>query len=98
MACPCNIIKNFGDQDVYDRKVSRIACPRFCTLGRWVSKCCGWSITKFRKYWANPFNLNAVRTAGVAYNTFKNVNFTDIIQSEITRGLTSVLQSGDNPE
>ena len=41
--------------------------------------------------------LNAVRTAGVAYNTFKNKNAADIIQGEITRGLSNALNASSNP-
>ena len=93
---PSNIIAGFAEQDYYDKQVSPIAVPG--SNGKIIGKgglidAVGGSISDL----GNGNILNAVRTAGVTYNTFKNKNFTDIIQGEITRGLTNALNASSNP-
>lgn len=93
-----DIIKGFGDKTVYDKRVSPIAIPganqTILGQGGLVDAAGG-----FIKDLGNgPAGwLNAARTAGVTYNTFKNANLTNIIQGELTKGLTQVLQGTSNP-
>lgn len=91
-----NLIKGFGDQTVYDKRVSPIAIPgsnaKVIGQGGLIDAAGG-----FVKDLTDGNVLNAIRTAGVTYNTFKNVNVADIIQGEITKGLTNVLQGTNNP-
>lgn len=93
---PSNIIAGFAEQNYYDRELSPIAVPG--SNAKIIGK--GGLIDAAGGAVKNLYDgniLNAVRTAGVAYNTFKNKNFTDIIQGEITRGLSNVLNASSNP-
>lgn len=91
-----NLIKGFGDQTVYDKRVSPIAVPggvaKIIGQGGLVDAAGG-----FVKDMAGGNILSAIKTAGTTYNTFKNVNFKGLIQSEITKGLTNALNSTRNP-
>jgi hypothetical protein len=93
---PSNIIAGFAEKEYYDRELSPIAQPgsnaKILGQGGLVDAA-GGAVKNF----TDGNILNAVRTAGVAYNTFKNANFADIVQGEITKGLTSVLNSSNNP-
>jgi hypothetical protein len=93
---PSNIIAGFAEKDYYDRELSPIAIPgsnaKILGQGGLVDAA-GGAI----KDLGNGRYLNAVRTAGVAYNTFKNKNAADIIQGEITKGLSNALNASSNP-
>lgn len=93
---PENIIAGFGDQSYYDRELSPISIPgsNAKILGKGgLIDAAGGAVQNL--YDGNI--INAVRTAGVAYNTFKNKNVADIIQGEITKGLSNALNSSSNP-
>lgn len=93
---PENIIAGFGDRSYYDRELSPIAIPgsNAKILGKGgLIDAAGGAVQNL--YDGNI--INAVRTAGVAYNTFKNKNVADIIQGEITKGLSNALNSSSNP-
>jgi len=93
---PSNIIAGFGEQEYYDREVSPIAIPGSNSniLGQGgLVDAAGGAI----KNLGNGNFLDAIRTAGVTYNSFKNKNINDVIQGEITRGLSSVLNASSNP-
>lgn len=93
---PSNIIAGFAEKDYYDRELSPISQPgsnaKILGQGGLIDSA-GGAVKDF----TDGNYVNAIRTAGVAYNTFKNANFKNIIQGEITRGLTSVLNSSNNP-
>ena len=94
---PENIIAGFANESYYDRQLSPIAVPgsnaKILGQGGLIDAAGG--IMKNLGPGGNP--LNAIRTAGVAYNTFKNANFKNIIQGEITKGLSNALNAGSNP-
>lgn len=93
---PGNIIAGFAEQDYYDRETSPIAIPgsngKILGQGGLVDAA-GGAI----KDLYDGKGLNAIRTAGVAYNTFKNKNINDVVQGEITRGLSGALNASSNP-
>jgi hypothetical protein len=103
---PGNIIKGFGDQAVYDRRTSPIMTPganqKILAQGGLIDAV-GGAVTDFN---GSPQGiLNAIRNAGVAYNTFKNApvgailgqEITTAAQSYITQGITNVLGGVANP-
>ena len=93
---PSNIIAGFAEQDYYDKELSPIAIPgsnaKILGQGGLIDAAGG----AVKNLYDGNY-LNAVRTAGVAYNTFKNKNFNDIIQGEITKGLSQALNASSNP-
>lgn len=93
---PSNIIAGFAEKEYYDRELSPIAQPgsNAKILGKGgLVDAAGGAV----KDLGDGNILNAVRTAGVAYNTFKNTNFKEVIQGEITKGLTNALNASSNP-
>lgn len=96
---PDNIITNFGDNRFYDRQLSPIATPgsnaKFLGQGGLVDAAGGF--VKQLDAGGTSNILSAARTAGIAYNTFKNVNIKDVIQGELTKGLQDVLRGTSNP-
>lgn len=103
---PGDIIKGFGDVATYDRRTSPIMTPganqKILAQGGLIDAV-GGSVKDFNN---SPQGiLNAVRNAGVAYNTFKNAPIGAILgqevtaaaQSYITQGITNVLGGTANP-
>lgn len=103
---PGDIIKGFGDVAVYDRRTSPIMTPganqKILGQGGLIDSV-GGAVKDFN---GSPAGiLNAVRNAGVVYNTFKNApigailrqEVTTAAQSYITQGITNVLGGTANP-
>jgi hypothetical protein len=93
---PGNILQGFGDPSVYDRTTSPIMTPggNATVLGQGgLIGAAGGFINDITQ--GNI--LGAARTAGVTYNTVKNINPTSFITSTITQALTGALNSTANP-
>lgn len=87
---PSQYTFNFASGDAYDRRVSPIAMPganqKILGQGGLVDAAGG-----FMKDVAEGNILGAIRTAGTAYNTFKNGGLKKAVQSEIRTQVNQVL-------
>lgn len=93
---PSNILTDFGDQTYYDKQLSPISIPgsNATILGQNGLLDGAGGVVKAL---SNGEYLKAARLGGVTYNTFKNVDIVNVIQGEITKGLTNILNSTANP-
>lgn len=95
---PGNIMTGFGDKANYDTVLSPISTPGSNSniLGKGgLINSAGGVIEQLTTPGGNI--LGAIRTAGAVYNTFKNVNILDSLQSEIKQGVQNAIQNADNP-
>lgn len=92
---PGDIVTGFGDVDTYDRNVSPISNPgaNGTILGKGgLVDAVGGTIEAL-----NEGNiLGAIKTAGTAYNTFKNKNVSTVVKSELDAMLRNTLQNTPN--
>ena len=93
---PSNILTDFGDQTYYDRTLSPISIPgsNATILGQNGLLDAAGGVIKSLE---TGQYAQAARIAGVAYNTYKNIDLVNVVQGEITKGLTNVLNSTNNP-
>ena len=92
---PNNIVTGFGDQATYDRKLSPIATPGSNSniLGpNGLLAAAGGAITTM----TNGNVLDAVRIAGTAYNSAKNINLSVSLQAEVSQAIQNALQGTNN--
>lgn len=95
-----NIIKGFGDQAVYDKRISPIQTAggnqKIIGKGGLIDAAGGFVNSLDGSLLGG---INAIRTAGIAYNTFKNANLGGILKTEaqniLTRGVTNALVTGN---
>jgi hypothetical protein len=93
-----NILKGFGDNSVYDLTTSPIMQPgaNQTVLGQGgLISAAGGFIKDLQPNGGGI--LAAIRTAGVTYNTVKNINPTSFIESSITQAFNQSLNSTNNP-
>jgi hypothetical protein len=92
---PGDIVTGFGDPSNYDTELSPISVPganaTILGQGGLIDAADG-----FVDNLANGNLLGAVRTAGLAYNSFKNVNLTKTAGIELTSMLQNTLQNTPN--
>jgi hypothetical protein len=92
---PGDIVTGFGDVATYDRNVSPIAAngSNGTILGKGgLVDAVGGTIEALSE--GNV--LDAIKTAGTAYNTFKNKNVSTVVKSELDAMLRNTLQNTPN--
>jgi LysM repeat protein len=92
---PGDIVTGFGDEATYDRNVSPIANPgaNGTVLGQGgLVDAAGGAMRALGE--GNV--LGAIKTAGVTYNAFKNVNLKSVATAELTSMLKNTLQNTPN--
>lgn len=90
---PNDIITGFGDEATYDRSTSPIANPgsNGTILGQGgLVDAVGGTLDALQQ----GDILGAVRTAGTAYNTFKNADLTTTLKQEVLAGVMSSVIAG----
>jgi len=93
---PDNILAGFAQKGYYDRTVSPIAVPgsNGNILGQnGLVAGAGGAITAL----AEGNLAGAAKIAGVAYNTFKNINLKDTLKAEVTNAIQGALLNNSNP-
>jgi hypothetical protein len=94
---PDNILKGFGDVAVYDRTTSPIMQPgaNATVLGQGgLINAAGGFVNDLL---TQGNVLAAIKTAGVTYNTVKNINPTSFVESSISQAIGQSLNSTSNP-
>ena len=92
---PGDIVTGFGDEATYDRRVSPIANPgaNGTVLGQGgLVDAAGGAMRAL----GEGDVLGAIKTAGVTYNAFKNVNLKSLATAELTSMLKNSLQNTPN--
>ena len=96
---PSNIVAGFGLNNHYDRVLSPIARPGsnktilgqggLIDAGQGIIGDLSGTLTVDKA-------LNAARTAGITYNTFKNLNLKQAVKDEVTKGITNAIMNPTN--
>lgn len=93
---PSDIVTGFGLESNYDRRLSPIAAPGSNSniLGpTGLVASAGGAIKDFV---SGDNVLGAIRTAGAAYNSAKNINLKATLQAELKQGIQNALQVSSN--